>query len=338
MCLSQPALGIFSVLALALAGCATPSVASAQAVSKADAAADLADLRAKYASAADRYAIVEGVEIAYRDEGEGPVLLLIHGSSTTLRSWDPVAAELVKDFRVIRYDVPPFGLSGPVADKDLSDVEPTDIPAGLLQSLGIGKATVVGTSFGGTTALFLAANNPDLVDRLVILNAPSDPVPAAITLGPSLEAAYAKHGGQSGYTAKRPAEFWQTYFEYYYGQPERVQPWVAEQAASFTRPVPMPNMLALISKVSDNEAVRATYGKVTQPTLLLWGGRDPLLPAMMATRLAEYLPAATVSTVIMEDVGHYPIMEVPTRVAGLIRDYIKLATPVRPSGPNPTER
>ena len=102
--------------------------------------------------------------------------------------------------------------------------------------------------------------------------------------------------------------------------------------------MPSRNVLALISTVADNEAVRERFAKVTGPVLLLWGGRDPMLAAPAATTLAGYLRKAEISTIIMPDVGHYPLMEVPERYASLVEAYIMQATPVRPVSPPPRER
>lgn len=305
-------------------------------VTSEQAAATLAGLRVKYADSQDRFMTIAGMEVAYRDEGAGPAILLIHGSASNLRSFDRVAELLAQKFRVIRYDVPPFGISGPVENLDLSDVAPADIPVALLKGLGIESATIVGTSFGGSIALNLASGHPDIVDRLIISNSPSDPIGRINyeDLGPTFAAALKKYG----LAGPRPMEFWAPDLEYYYGEPSRLRRETALQAMDFDRPIPKRNALAMISLTSDNNLVRATYRKVRGPVLLLWGGRDPMLPISAAKNLANYIPKAEVSTIIMRDVGHYPAMEVPDRYAALVEAYIRMAAPVRPVSPPPSER
>ena len=313
-----------------------PAMGQTVEVTSEQAASALAELRVKYSDSQDRFMTIAGIEVAYRDEGAGPAILLIHGSSSNMRSFDRVAELLTKKFRVIRYDVPPFGISGPVDNLDLTGVAPTDIPAGLLKGLGIDSATIVGTSFGGSIALNLASVHPDIVDRLIISNSPSDPVGQINYeyLGPTFTAALKKYG----LTGPRPMEFWVPNLEYYYGEPSRLRRETAQQAMDFDRPIPKRNVLAMISLTADNKAVRAAYGKVRGPVLLLWGGRDPMLPVSAAKNLATYIPQAEVSTMIMPDVGHYPAMEVPDRYAALVEAYIRMATPVRPVAPPPLER
>lgn len=305
-------------------------------VTSEQAATALEELRVKYGNSQDRFINIAGMEVAYRDEGAGPVILLIHGSASNLRSFNRVAELLAQKFRVIRYDVPPFGLSGPVENLDLSEVEPTDIPVALLKSLGIESATIVGTSYGGTIALNLASAHPDIVDRLVISNSPADPIGPIKPedLGPTFAAALQKYG----LAAPRPMEFWLPDLEYFYGEPSRLRCETAMQARDFDRPIPQRNALAMISVVADNAVVRAAYGKVQGPVLLLWGGRDPMLPVSAAKNLATYLPQAEVSMMIMPDVGHYPAMEVPDRYAALVEAYVRMATPVEPVSPPPSKR
>ena len=72
----------------------------------------LESLRQEYAGADGRIAEIGGVEVYYKDQGEGPAILMIHGSRSTLRTWDRIAPELVDRYRVIRYDLPPHGPVG----------------------------------------------------------------------------------------------------------------------------------------------------------------------------------------------------------------------------------
>ena len=136
----------------------------------------LESLRQKYGDPDGRIAEIGGVEVYYKDQGEGPAILMIHGSRSTLRTWDRVAPELLDRYRVIRYDLPPNGLSGPVSDEAVNRLEPADLAAGLLDHAGVRQVTCVGVSSGGTTCMYLAATYPDRVNRLIMSNSPSDPV------------------------------------------------------------------------------------------------------------------------------------------------------------------
>lgn len=281
------------------------------------------ELRDKYGAPEDKYVDIEGVSVHYRDEGDGPAVLLVHGSSTTLRSYDQVADKLKSKYRVIRYDVPPRGLSGPVSDEALAKLSPTKLPALLLKSLGISKVNVVGVSFGVTIALFMAAEFPDLVERVIVSCAPSDPVDLTqVDFGPSLTKAQEQYGAYiDGSTAKSP-EYWRTYFNFYAGKPERIGEDVIAQTYDFSRRAQEKNAIALVAQVADQDYAHEAWGKVQAPTLLLWGASDALLPPEAAQTLASRLTSAQVSTVFLPDVGHYPPVEVPAHFADFVDLYI----------------
>jgi len=119
---------------------------------------------------ADRCAEINGVRLRYRDEGQGPALLLIHGWTLDLELWNGQAQALRGSCRVIRHDRRGFGLStgSPAIDADVHDA------VSLLQRLGVTRVAVVGMSQGVRVALRLAAARPDLVARLVLDGAPPD--------------------------------------------------------------------------------------------------------------------------------------------------------------------
>jgi len=78
----------------------------------------IAALKQKYAGGASRFALIEGMNVHYRDEGAGPPLVLIHGTLSSLHTWDGWVGQLAPHRRVIRLDLAGFGLTGPAPDRD----------------------------------------------------------------------------------------------------------------------------------------------------------------------------------------------------------------------------
>src|SRR3954465_9274383 len=121
----------------------------------------------------DGYADVTDVELHYVEAGDGPLVVLLHGFPEFWYGWRRQIAPLVQaGFRVVAPDLRGYNLSsGPegfaayTADKLAGDIR------GLIRELGAESAMVVGHDWGGTAAWTLAANHPEVVDRLVILNA-----------------------------------------------------------------------------------------------------------------------------------------------------------------------
>jgi pimeloyl-ACP methyl ester carboxylesterase len=285
----------------------------------------LQQLRAKYADPAGRIARIKGVEVYYKDEGAGPVLLMIHGSNSTLRTWDVEVERLKSRYRIIRFDIPPQGLSGPVSDAAVARLRPVDIPEGLLDQLHVTRATVIGVSSGGTLAVALAAKRPELVERLILSDAPSDPV---VVTGLKRPQALLDQEAVLKATGFKTRAFWDAFFDFFGGDPRRITPELRQQYYDMNRRGPEPNLLSLDAKVSDDHAGAVeTMAKVRAPTLLLWGGKDPLLPPSAAHALMGYLTGAQVSLIILPDVGHYPPLEAPVRFAEGIEAYIELTTP-----------
>ena len=293
----------------------------------------IADLRRRYADAASRYLTIDGMVVHYKDEGprDAPVLFLVHGSVSSLRTWDGVVAALKGRYRIVRYDVPGYGLSGPVTDEAARNVQPVDVAAQLLDHLHLRQVTFVGVSSGGTMGMYLAASRPDLVARLVLSNTPSDPVDTSHLVQPqAFLAAQARAKAAGGF---QDQDFWLRFFGFFSGDPARIAPQTLAEYYDFNRRTPDVHPFAMMARIGDGKQADTQMDKVTTPTLLIWGAADPLLPLSAADALARHLPHATISRIIMPDVGHYPPLEVPDRFARILATYIEAATPSHGAAP-----
>lgn len=287
------------------------------------------ELRRKYADPQSRYAEIGGLKIHYKDEGprNAPVLFMVHGSESSLRTWDRIAVALKKRYRIVRYDIPGYGLSDGATDAAAKSMQPTDVPVELLKRLGIGKVTFVGVSSGGTMGMYLAARRPDLVERLILSNTPSDPVDTSHLVMPKSFTYAVERSKQTGF---RDQDFWNQFLSYFAGDAGRISPQTRREYYDFYRRVPEKNLLALVARIGDGKQASVEMAKVHQPTFLIWGGADHLLPESAANAIARYLKNTQISRVIMPDVGHYPPLEVPDRFAQLIAAYVEAGTPNLP--------
>ena len=284
----------------------------------------LESLRQAYSDPDGRIAEIGGVEVYYKDQGQGPAILMIHGSRSTLRTWDRIAPELVDRYRVIRYDLPPHGLSGSVSEEAAERLEPAIFTAGLLDHLGVDQVTCVGVSSGGTTCMYFAAAYPDRVNRLIMSNSPSDPVRTDHMVFTPEFAKALEEFTETGFESEF---FINTFLDFYSGDPQRISEQTRREYYDFNRRVTEANRTALIGIVEDHQKARKAMAGVRAPTLLIWGGRDALLIPAAAGILGDYLENTQVSTVFMPDVGHYPPLESPLRFAKIVAAYIEGATP-----------
>lgn len=283
-------------------------------------------LRAKYQDEQSRYMKIGDVEVHYKDEGQGPVILLVHGSLSTMRTWDGVVEKLTDRYRVIRFDLPGFGLSGHISGKAVAEMQPTDIPQKLLENLGVTKvAAASGVSSGGTMVAILAAKNPGLVDRLILSNMPSDPV-RTDHMKPHAElVSELEKARETGFQAP---SYWKEFFKFYFAVPERATPKLLGEYYDFNRRVPEKYPISFIAQVKDGKETTPLFASLKIPVLLVWGSADPLLPDSAANKLGEYLEQAKVSKLFMSDVGHYPPLEIPGRFGEIIGNYVGAVTPV----------
>lgn len=289
----------------------------------------IAQLRQRYGDAQSRYATIRGVEVHFKDEGKGPVLLLIHGSQSSLRTWDRETALLKGRYRVIRFDIPGYGLSGRISDEVAASVQPVEIVEGLLEKLKVSRATVAGVSSGGTMGMYLAAKRPELVERLILSNTPSDPVKYDHLVEPqAFKDAQARAKASGGF---QDQDFWNQYLWYFSGDPARYSARLRREYYDFNRRTPEKYPIALVARIGDGKQAAIEMAKIRCPVLLAWGTADPLLPESAADAITRYLANARVSRLLMPDVGHYPPVEVPDRFARLIADYIEVVTPKLPA-------
>ncbi|TXS92013.1 alpha/beta hydrolase [Parahaliea maris] len=286
----------------------------------------IAELRERFEDAESRYLTVGDMQIHYKDEGprDAPVLMMVHGSESSLRTWDVITDDLVDRYRIIRFDIPSYGLSNGASDSDVETIVPTDIPVALLDHLKVDRVTFVGVSSGGTMGMYLAARRPDMVERLIISNTPSDPVVTDHLVMPQ---SFIDATARARATGFQDEEFWNEFLSYFSGEADRISQQTRTEYYDFSRRTPEKHLIAMIARIGDGKQAKIEMKKVVAPTLLIWGTADPLLPEAAAVAVARYLENSQISRTLMPDVGHYPPLEVPHRFAQLIAAYVEAVVP-----------
>jgi pimeloyl-ACP methyl ester carboxylesterase len=268
-----------------------------------------AELLARYGGGASRFVGVEGVTVHYRDEGSGPPLVLIHGTSSSLHTWDSWVARLSSRHRVVRLDLPGFGLTGAAPDHDYSAVRYARVVAALMSELGIDRADVAGNSLGGRVALTLALEHPERVRSLVLVDAAglSGQKPPAIfgiartpVLGRALR-------------WLTPRTLVRRNVEEVYGDRSRVTEALVDRYYELTRHEG--NREALLDRLTGpaDPPLDDRLAELRVPVLLEWGGRDRWIPPSFAQRFAGAIRGARLVTYL--DAGHVPMEELPEATA-----------------------
>lgn len=134
----------------------------------------------KWANPADesRFALIDGLKIHYRDEGNknAVAIMAIHGIADSLHVWDDLAKNLKQDFRFVRFDIPGFGLSDPYPSRDYSVQNWIKTIYKLSKKLKIKKFHLMGNSLGGYIAWNYALTYPDQTNSLFLIDPAAFPV------------------------------------------------------------------------------------------------------------------------------------------------------------------
>jgi pimeloyl-ACP methyl ester carboxylesterase len=265
---------------------------------------------ARYAPPPSRFAEIEGMHVHYRDEGAGPPLVLVHGTSSSLHTWDRWAALLSTHRRVVRLDLPGFGLTGAPPDHDYSAARCARVIGILMDRLGIPRADVAGNSFGGRIALTFALAHPERTRKLVLVD------PAGLR-GQRLPAVFRLARTpvvNRLLTVATPRWLVRKNVVEVYGDPTRVDEALVDRYYDLTRAEG--NRSAMLDRMSGphDPDLDDRLAEVKAPVLLLWGERDHWIPLPFAERFKAGISGARLIT--YPDAGHVPMEEIPERTAG----------------------
>jgi pimeloyl-ACP methyl ester carboxylesterase len=273
---------------------------------------------------------LHGHRVSYRTAGSGPVVLLVHGIAGTSEQWAGVAPVLAENFTVVAPDLLGHGQSAkPQGDYSLGAyaVSLRD----LLVVLGHRRATVVGHSLGGGIAMQFAYEYPVFAERLVVVSSGGlgrevHPILRAATLpGAELVLPWLVHervlgaGGAVGQVLSRLGL--------------HAGPDIAEMArgyASLCDAEARAAFLRTVRAVIDysGQTVSAAdrlYLTSLLPTLIVWGRRDPLIPAAHGEFAHGEMPGSRLE--IFEEAGHFPHLDEPVLFAGVLREFLEDTEP-----------
>lgn len=271
------------------------------------------ELAKKYTNTESKYMEVDGMTIHYRDEGAGPPLLLIHGVSSSLHTWDDWVDQLKDKYRVIRLDLPGFGLTGPdpaTHDYDIDYlVNKVD---GFMNQLGVHKFFIAGNSLGGYVAWNYALQNPHKLYKMVLMASAGYPQDMPTWIG----------------FASWPVVNWVTP----YMMPRFMVNWTIDSAVVDEDKVTEEQReryfnltmrdgnrrsyvenFKMLRRNMDDPTMGEAVKDVIVPTLLLWGEQDSWVPLDVMRQFHRDLSYS--EYIIYEGIGHLPMEELPVQSA-----------------------
>lgn len=282
----------------------------------------LKDLKAKYDNTESSFISVNGMDVHFRDEGDrtgSMPIVLIHGTGSSLHTFDIWSDSLKKSNRVIRMDLPAYGLTGPFPDANYSIANYTTFIKNFLTALDIKQCILAGNSLGGQIAWNFALEQPDMVKKLILIdaagypmNSKSVPIAFKIAKTPVLK---------SLFTYLTPRFLVRSSVENVYFDKSKVTDSLVDRYFELT--LREGNRQAFIDRfeTSTDTNTHNNIKSIQQPTLILWGAEDLLIPIENAYLFQEDLPNNTL--VIMNDIGHVPMEESPMESLNLVHEFLK---------------
>ena len=277
--------------------------------------ADPARLIRTYTDDASRFARGPGgMRIHYRDEGprDAPVLFLLHGSGGSLQDWDEWTALLTERYRVIRYDQPAHGLTGPRPDGIYNAASMADALDAVAAAAEVERFAVAGNSMGGWVAWRYALARPSRVSALILLDASGTPEAgngemraAMAILGSPLGRAFAQRFTPRplvGIAARSAVEVESVVSPAYIDRHYDLMRFPGNRRA----------MLDLVLAGREPETA-SRLDEIEAPTLILWGREDGLVPLAAGEAFAAAIPDSRL--VVYDETGHLPMNERPARSA-----------------------
>lgn len=282
----------------------------------------VAALAPRWAPPPSTFVTVDGIRVHLRDEGPrtDPVpIVLLHGTSASLHTWDGWTAALAPARRVIRLDLPGFGLSDGFADGDYAIARYVGFLQRWLDRLGVPRAIVAGNSLGGQIAWALAVADPSRVAGLVLVDAAGFPL-ASTSVPIGFRLARLPVANRL-FTHLLPRAVIRSSLRNVYGDPSRVTEALVTRYYELT--LREGNRAAVVRRLTtrsgapDPEGLRA----LRTPTLILWGGRDRLIPPDHAEHFAARLAGSRV--VRFDALGHVPQEEDPAATAAAVLPFVQ---------------
>jgi len=279
------------------------------------------EIVAKYADKDSKFIVLEGkdgIRVHYKDEGSGPAILLIHSSLGDLKDWDPWVEVLRKDYRVIRLDLPAFGLTGIVPSGNYSIERFLTLIDALMDHLDIQRFAIAGISYGGPVAFRYAGTRVDRVTALI--------------LGSSAGIEYGGHGGTvererdptSVYTpSTRRQSSMADGLVRIINDPKKVTPELVTRKTDYANVVCRDWESFIATQLYERGNPERVLSHVRAPSLVFWGDKSAALSVETAQVFVDALKnAKTVQKIIYNGGGHLLHIERPLQTAKDVKRFL----------------
>ncbi|MFC6628613.1 alpha/beta fold hydrolase [Acinetobacter beijerinckii] len=284
----------------------------------------LTDLKSKWGTPPSNFVMVDKMNVHFRDEGPrddpNPIVLL-HGTSSSLHTWEGWTQNLKHQRRIIRLDLPGFGLTGPFPDDNYTMDHYVEFLEEFLDIMEIQQYVLVGNSFGGALAWHTALKQPLRINKLILVdavgypdNSKSMPIGFRIAKIPLLNKIME-------YTL--PRKMVESSVRNVYADPNKVTVELVDRYYDLT--LRAGNRHALIQRfkqIPNSSKDSKLIKLINQPTLILWGEKDNLIPVAYADQFHKDINESQL--VKFENLGHVPQEEDPLKSVAPVKVFLNI--------------
>lgn len=240
----------------------------------------------------------------YLDEGEGEVMLLLHGLFGALSNWDDVVNRFSKNYRVMIPLLPVYEKS---ARKE-GVIGLNHFLERFIEEMGLNHMTIMGNSLGGHIALIYTINNQEKVDRLVLTGSSG-------LFENSMGGSFPKRGSYA-YIKER--------VEYTFYDPSTVSKEYIDEVFETTTSIPKCMAIVGIAKSAQRHNLANELHKITVPTLLVWGLNDTITPPLVAHDFNRLITNSKLR--FIDKCCHAPMMEQPEKFNSILEEFLEETT------------
>lgn len=275
------------------------------------------ELKEKYTNEESAFLEVQGMQVHYREEGTGEVVVLLHGTGASLHTWDAWTEALKQNYRVIRLDLPAYGLTGPHPEANYQMDNYVTFLHEFLQKLDVQKLCLGGNSFGGRVSWEYALEYPDEVEKLILVDASGYPS--------NKKAPWIFRLARTPVLSQvvryvTPRFFLENNLKQVYADDAKITDELITRYHDMA--LREGNRQAFIDRASiESTSNHDQISTIKTPTLILWGAEDLWSGPEKGKRFDADLPDSQLF--IYENVGHIPMEEAPDKTIPDVLAFLK---------------
>jgi pimeloyl-ACP methyl ester carboxylesterase len=272
----------------------------------------LNQLLEKYSDSSSQFIEIDGVNFHVKIKGQGTPIFLIHGSFSSLHTWEEWEKELSKSYMTISVDLPGHGLTGPDPMENYSTEDFANQLFNMADHLDIDKFHLAGNSMGGGVSLMMASSRPERILSLNLVNssgAPKNKVSNNNSQRPWIFKLAEVPYISSILLKCTPRFLFKLNLKQVFADQDKITPSLIDRYYQLM--LREGNRVATLQRLKKKSSSSVNYENIKMPVLIMWGENDNWISVNNAYTLEKVLPNSEL--IVFKNAGHVPMEEIPTQ-------------------------